>query len=108
MSVRALMREKFKGPTRPVPNVVTVATTVTEILRNNPDRFNWMLANLSQNRGFIWFDREVSASRGIPVEASGGVVSSSWDEDGEMTTYAVFGINEVAAGTWSVLENETF
>jgi len=99
------MRERFKGRGESTPNVVSVATTVTDILKNDPDRFSWIITNLSANRGFLWFDREVSSSRGIPIEASGGVVTSFWEEDGELTTYAVFGINEVAAGTWSIVEN---
>jgi len=105
MAVRALMRERFKGRGESVPTTVSVATTVTDILKNDPDRFSWIITNLSANRGFLWFDREVSSSRGIPIEASGGVVSTVWEEDGELTTYAVFGINEVAAGTWSIVEN---
>jgi len=105
MAVRALMRERFKGRGESRSDVVSVQITVTDILLNDPDRFSWILTNLSANRGFLWFDREVSASRGIPIEASGGVVSSFWEEDGELTTYAVFGINEVAAGTWSIVES---
>jgi len=105
MAVRTLMRERFKGRGESVRRTVTVATTVTDVLLNDPDRFSWIITNLSANRGFLWFDREVSATRGIPIEASGGVVTSFWEEDGELTTYAVFGINEVAAGTWSIVEN---
>lgn len=99
------MRERFKSRSDSVPDTVTVNTTVTEILQNDPDCFSWLLVNLSQNRGFLWFDREVSTSRGIPIEASGGVVTTFWEEDGELTTRAVFGICEVAAGTWARLTN---
>lgn len=110
MAVRELSRVKFQGPTRPVVNPVTstVATTATEILRNNPDRYSWVIVNLSANRGFIGFDREVSSTKGIPIEASGGVVNMQWEEDGEVTTYAVFAINLVASGTWYIVEFERF
>jgi len=99
------MRERFKGRGETVFDVVTVNTTVSDVLLNDPDRFSWILTNLSANRGFLWFDREVSTSRGIPIEASGGVVSATWEEDGELTTHAVFGINEAAAGIWSIVQN---
>jgi len=108
MAVSELGKERFKGRTRPVVNPVTdtVATTVTEILRNNPDRYGWMIVNLSPNRGYIGFDREVSATKGIPIEAQGGMISMIYEEDGEATTYAVFALNEVAAGTYYILEME--
>jgi len=108
MSVREIIRERFKGPTKPIPRDVTVQTTVTDIMPNNPDRFAWQIVNLSANRGFLGFDRQVSATHGTPIEASGGFVSASWEEDGETTTYAVFGINEVAAGAWYVVEQVRF
>jgi len=108
LAVRELIRERFKGPTKPVPRDVTVATTVTEVMPNSPDRFGWLIVNLSQNRGFLGFDRQVSATHGTPIEASGGVVSATWEEDGEMTMYAVFGINEVTAGAWYVVEQVRF
>lgn len=104
MSVREIIRERFKGPTKPIPRDVTVQTTVSDVMLNNPDRFGWLIVNLSQNRGFIGFDRQVGATHGTPIEASGGVVTATWEEDGETTTYAVFGINEVAAGAWYVVE----
>jgi len=108
MSIREIIRERFKGPTKPVPRDVTVQTTVTDIMPNSPDRFGWQIVNLSANRGYIGFDREVSATHGTPIEASGGIISATWEEDGEMTTYAVFGINVVAAGSWYVLEQVRF
>lgn len=108
MAVSELGAERFKGRTRPVINPVTdtVQTTVTEILRNNPDRYGWLIVNLSANRGYIGFDREVSTTKGIPIEASGGVITSIWEEDGEAVTYAVFAINQVAAGTYYIVEME--
>jgi len=105
MAVRNLMRERFKGRGESVPRTVDVQTTVTDVLKNDPDRFSWIITNNSANRGYLWFDREVSSSRGMAIEASGGVVSSFWEEDGELTTYAVFGINLVAAGTWAIVES---
>jgi len=81
-----------------------VQTSITEIMLNNPDRFGWVIVNTSANRGHFGFDREVSASHGFGIEASFGMVSATWEEDGETTTYAVFGYNEVAAGAWFVVE----
>jgi len=101
--------EKRLGfPTRAVVNPVTntVATTATEILRNNPDRIFWLVVNLSTNKGYVGWDREVSSSRGIPIAPSGGYVSASIEEDGELVIHPVFAINENAAGTYYIVEIE--
>ena len=108
MSVRELIRERFKGPTKPIPRDVTVQTTVTEVMPNSPDRFGWVITNLGANRGYVGFDRQVGPAHGIPIEAGGGVISAAWEEDGETTTYAVFGISEAAAGAWYVVEQVRF
>jgi len=95
-------------PTRPVINPVTntVATTPTEILRNNPDRIFWLAVNLSDYKGYVGWDREVASTKGIPVPASGGFVSASIEEDGELTIHPVYAINETASGTWYIVEIE--
>jgi len=110
MAAADLSRERFKGPTRPVVNPITdtVQTTATKILNNNPDRLAVVIVNLSANRGFIGFDRQVGPTRGIPVEASGGVVTMCLEEDGETVAYEIHAINEVAAGSWYILEIERF
>ena len=108
MATPALVKEMFKGPTQPVVNPVTdtVLTTATLILRNNPDRLACLIVNLSANRGYVGFDRQVGPTRGVPVEASGGLVSLNWREDGELVIQEVHAINQVAAGAWYIVEVE--
>ena len=108
MAAAELSRERFKGPTRPVPRPVTVGTTATKIANNNPDRVELLIVNLSDNRGFLGFDRQVGPTRGVPVEASGGFVSFCIEEDGETVGYEMHAINQVAAGAWYILEVERF
>ena len=110
MAAAEISRERFKGPTRPVVNPITdtVGTTATKILNNNPDRLALVIVNLSANRGFIGFDRQVGPTKGIPVEASGGVVTMCIEEDGEAVGYEIHAINEVLAGAWYILEVERF
>jgi len=100
----ALAEKKFGGPTRLIFDSVSVGTTVTRVLDNNPNRVFWALVNLSANRGFIWWSEEVSTSLGIPLEAGIGFVSMSADEDGETTGYAVYAVNQNAAGTWARIQ----
>ena len=108
MATPELVKELFKGPTHAPVNPVTdtVLTTATLILRNNPDRLACLIVNLSANRGHIGFDRQVSPTRGIPVEASGGLVIMNWREDAELVIQEIFARNQVAAGTWYIVEVE--
>ena len=110
MALRELSRERFKGPTKPVVNPVTdtVQTSATQILKNNPDRLALLIVNLSANRGFVGFDRQVGPTRGVPVEASGGFVSMCLEEDGETVGYEIFAINQVAAGKWFIVATVRF
>jgi len=102
------VRLRYPFPTHETTNPVTatVATTVTQVARNNPKRVELLLVNLSANRGFIYFDTQVSTTRGIPVGADGGFVQLSWEEDGELVIREVWAINQNLAGTWLFLEVE--
>jgi len=104
--IPAVKRLGFK--TRLVINPVTetVATTATEILRNNPDRIFWLVVNLSGNNGYVGWDNAVSSTRGLLVAANGGFVSANIEEDGELVIYPVYAVNLNAAGTYMIVEVE--
>jgi len=104
--IPAVKRLGFK--TRLIINPVTdaVATTATEILKNNPDRVFWLIVNLSGNNGFAGWDRQVSSTRGLLVAANGGFVSANIDEDGELVIYPVYAVNLNAPGTYMIVEVE--
>ena len=108
MGAKEVSLKRFGFPTRAVENPVTdtVKTTSTEILKNNPDRVFWLAVNLSDNEGYLALSRDVSASKGIRLDANGGFVSMSADVDGEAVAYAVYAINITAQGTWYILEIE--
>ena len=86
------------------PVTDTVATTATEILRNNPERLFWLIVNLSLNKGYIGWDPQVSSSRGVPIGPSGGFISASIEEDGELVIQPVYAVNENAEGTYYIVE----
>jgi len=98
--------EKLGFPTRPIINPVTnsVATTATLVLQNNPDRIFWLVINLSSNKGYVGWDKDVASTRGIPIAANGGYVSCSVEEDGELVIYPVWAINDTASGTYYIVE----
>jgi hypothetical protein len=86
----------------PITN--TVGTSATRILNNNPDRIFWLAVNLSTNKGYVGWDAQVSSSKGIPIAPSGGYVSCTLEEDGELTIHEVYAVLENASGTFYVLE----
>lgn len=96
----------FGGPTRVKSRAVTVGTTPTQILGNNPKRVFWAALNRAVNSGAVDFDQEVTEASGIPVGALAGGVSMSVQEDGEPVAWAVWGIQSGASGTWRVVEVE--
>lgn len=74
------------------PLVIQIATTVTKVLNNDPDRLQFTIVNLSANAAYLAFDGEVSATHGIPLAANGGSVSMNADEDGAMVGKELYGI----------------
>jgi len=100
--------QKFGFKTRLIINPVTntVATTATEVLKNNPDRVYWLIVNLSAYDGYAGWDRQVSATKGLLIPANGGYASASALEDGELVIYPVFAVNLTASGTWMIVEVE--
>ena len=108
MGAREISLKRFGFPTRAVENPVTdtVATTVTEILKNNPDRVFWLVVNLSDNEGYLALSEDVSKDKGVRLDAKGGFASMSADEDGEAVAYAVYAVNITLAGKYYILEIE--
>ncbi len=97
-------QRRFYGPTTIRESNPSVGTSSTQLLKNDPRRVFWLIINLSINQGNIGFSNAVSASNGILVAALGGAASMAVDEDGEVVSYPVFGLNANAAGSWYVLE----
>jgi len=94
--------------TRAIENPVTnvVGTSAVEILRANPDRFQWLIVNLSANTIYVAFDKDVSSSKGILLEPNGGFASMHAREDGEAVTYPVWAIATGADSAIYVIEYE--
>lgn len=98
--------KRFGGPTRLRTINLTVATTVTELFGNNPKRLFWIATNISSNNGVIAFERQVAVGAGFQIAQAGGFMSMDVQDDGEGVTYAVYAINQVAAGLWYGFEIE--
>lgn len=96
---------KYGGVVRPVSRIVTVGTSATRLFGNDPRRIGWSITNRSVNDGaWDYSSSGLSQANGNPVAANAGNATSHVDEDGDSTTYEVFGINATAAGDWRVVE----
>lgn len=95
---------RFGGPVRPRSRVVSVATTPTQVLDNNPRRVYWLIVNRAVNNGAFDIAADVTAANGILLGAGGGFASMDVELDGETVGYEVWGIQDVAAGSWRVFE----
>ena len=108
MGAREFTLKRFGFPTRAVENpvVAAVGVAVLTVLRNNPDRVFWLIVNLSANIVYVGLAGDVSATKGIRLDANGGWVSMSVEEDGEAVGYEVFAVATGAASAIYVLEME--
>lgn len=108
MSLSRYIEAKLGFKTRSVQNpvVTAVPTTVTMILKNNPDRVGYTIVNLGAKDLHVAFDNEVSTSRGILISAAGGSLTLSADEDGEICGYALYGISTDAQNNIYSIETE--
>lgn len=61
------------------PVTATVGTAATLMLREDAKRYSWGFVNLSATPMFLFFDGEVSTTRGIFVAANGGQVLCEGD-----------------------------
>ena len=93
--------------TRSIENPVTdtAGEGVTQILKNNPDRFEAIVVNYDAVLMRIAPSPDVSATHGIPLDPTGGFAVITADDDGEMVGYEWY-IYSAAGGTIYVLVTE--
>jgi len=63
---------------------VSVKTTPTKIVNNNPDRLELIISNPSSNLVYIGLTSEVSLTRGIFIPTDGGSQTFLAHEDGDL------------------------
>tara|TARA_Y100000310_G_scaffold345713_1_gene468698 strand:- start:7341 stop:7718 length:378 start_codon:yes stop_codon:yes gene_type:complete len=100
-ALEELTRGRFGGPTtsRENPINTAISTSVTAILRSNPDRVGWLITNVGSFDIYLGYDAEVSATNGVPIQAGGGTAIVSFEEDGMDCGLPVFGLAPSGAST---------
>ena len=97
---------RYGGPTRVVVTTRSIGTTVSHVLRNNPDRVAYRIYNRSANSVDLSFTSDVTTGTGIPLPASTGIAEADVEIEGELVIQEVHGIASGAASSLLVVEVE--
>lgn len=102
------VQKRWGVPSHTVENPVTVdaAAGVTQILLNNPNRFEAIVVNYDTKLMRLAPSRDVAAKVGIPLDPGGGFAVITADDDGEAVGYEWFVWSE-AGGTDNIYVLET-
>lgn len=86
------------------PKSIAVATSLTTILKNNPNRLAVIIINVGANNSYIGFDQNVSSTNGIFLAANGGSLSINYQQDLTLSQYEMNAISITAPSTFYVIE----
>lgn len=87
-----------------VDRTITLGATVTEILPNNPRRVGWVIVNRDISPIAIGFNRQITYDTGIIIGSNGGTATMHVTEDGECTSYSVYGLSATGLAPVYVVE----
>ena len=104
MSLASVIDKRFGVRTQAAQKTVSLGTTATEIVPNNPDRLGVTIVNLSTNSVYLALDSSVSSSKGILLAPSGGSASFNVEEDYQMVGWAIWGVASGASSAIFVIE----
>ena len=96
--------QRWGGPTTQVESTVSVGTTATRLLANNPRRFGWIMYNRSAGSVDLGYTSSVTSGSGVPVPASNGFVTVDVEQEGEAVINEVWAISSAAASSIRVIE----
>ena len=85
-------------------STVSVATSVTRIVGNNPRRVQLTMYNRGVNNVDIDYVSSVTAGAGIPLTGSSGVAAATIEDDGEAVINEIYGIATTATSSVFVVE----
>ena len=90
---------RWGGPTTPSLTSVTVGTSASRIVMNNPRRVKLLLLNLGASDVYVGFDSSVTTSAGIKLVASTGFIESNAADDGEEVLGEMWAISGSSGNT---------
>lgn len=95
---------RWGGATTPKLTSVTVGTSASRIVTNNPRRVKLVLLNLGASDVYVAFDSSVTTSAGIKLVASTGFLETNASDDGEEVLSEFWAISVAAGNTVMISE----
>lgn len=102
--LEALSVGRFGGRTYGQENIVSVPVTRINLLPNNPNRVYWRLINEGAFDVRISTSPNLTVASGWLLQANGGLIDMTWEEDGETVGYQVYAIANGGANNVRTLE----
>lgn len=107
-AAQAYVEAEFGGPCTEEETEVAVDTTVTKLIDNNPERVSLSIINVGNDTLYVLFDDGVSSTRGIVLNANGGLLSLNVRDDQMMSTRRWYGIAGSSSTDVLVVETKRY
>jgi len=92
--VSEYLMKKFGAVLGYVDKTAQTTSAASQILKHNPNRFGWVVANLSPYDAFLGFNGQVEVEKGILIGPAGETIIRMWaDTHGELVTRELYGIS---------------
>lgn len=82
--------------------VVVLGAVPVQVLEPNPNRFAWVMFNLSAGTTYVGFDGLVTAANGIQINPAGGNIAVGAESDLDLPTRQLYGISTAAVNLFVV------
>ena len=99
-AVEAILEKLVGGRFAVEERTVTVTTTVAELLRNDPERVDWLIVNTGAVELEVGWTRPATGADSIPIAANGGSLTVNINEDFVLPTHSL--LASVNAGSTTV------
>ena len=88
------LMKKFGADLEYVDKTTKTTAAVSQILKRNPNRFGWVISNLTPFDAFLGFNGQVAVDAGMLIGPAGETILYMWaDTHGELVTRELYGIS---------------
>ena len=103
-AARGYTDQQLGGPTTENESNPTCQISITQLVKNNPDRVGILIMNLGSFDAFIAFNANVGSTNGIKLAANGGIFAANVRDDFTVPAREYSGIASGGATAIYILE----
>lgn len=103
-TVADIIDSRYGGRVSFTETVITLITPLNRLLSNNPNRVGWVMINEGTDIIRLAPNPQVTVTSGWLLAPSGGIMSMSWDEDGDAVFSEVWAAISASSVTVRVRE----